>query len=44
MIDDYDFYEEAEEYEQYVPDSYFEEAQGEIRNMLILLTQKNVIK
>lgn len=33
MIDDYDFYEEAEEYEQYVPDSYFEEAQGEIRKL-----------
>lgn len=33
MIGDYDFYEEAEEYEQYVPDSYFEAAQAEIREL-----------
>ena len=33
MIDDYDFYEEAEEYEQFVPDFYFEQAQAEIRGL-----------
>jgi hypothetical protein len=33
MIDDYGFYEEPEEYEQYLPDSYFEEAQAEIRHL-----------
>jgi len=33
MIDDYDFYEGPEEYEQYLPDSYFEAAQAEIRDL-----------
>jgi hypothetical protein len=33
MMDDYDFYQEPEEYEEYVPDSYFEEAQAEIRDL-----------
>lgn len=33
MIDDYDFYEESEAYQQYVPDSYFEEAQADLRKL-----------
>jgi len=33
MIDDYDFHEESEEYEQRVPDTYFKEAQAEIRKL-----------
>ena len=33
MIDDYDCYEESEEYEQYLPDSYFEGAQAAIRDL-----------
>ena len=33
MIDDYDFYEEEEGYEQYIPDYYFEEAQSGIRGL-----------
>lgn len=33
MIDDYDLYEEPAEYEQYLPDAYFEAAQAEIRDL-----------
>jgi hypothetical protein len=33
MIDEYDFYEEAEDYEEYTPDHYFEEAQEEIKGL-----------
>lgn len=33
MIDDYDFYEESEDYEEYAPDHYFEEAQEEIKSL-----------
>jgi hypothetical protein len=33
VIEPYDFYEEPAEYEHYLRDSYFEEAQAEIRNL-----------
>jgi len=33
MIDDYDFFEEDEGYEEYAPDHYFDEAQEEIKSL-----------